>query len=721
MGVTKRAKKSSKRRGKTARLSKGHLSALKSDCTTTLVAFERDFEETEAYKKLKSTNKSLVRLLKQKTVSKSLLPQNRFYDFINVVWMRGPDIRSESQKYIVQVDSFRLAQHKIYGQVVDIIKNYIKTNKTTKAQQLDNIFKSSMRLLDDSQARAHVNRYITYLDNTTNPWTFLGTMNKNEIISFGLPLVFSLNPDEKHSKVFRCGINGPQLSLVDFTVYDDNDLDVSYRARYRREYMAYIERLFVAFLGKNHGLKARDVFDVEVQLLVAMGCNGIKEDPDSYYNKVTGAEAASKYGFDWATFSKALGFGVAPEFFITGSLNYLKCGSELFVKEWKSEKWRAYWVYIYARQVARFHRSWRNIEFDFCGKFMRGQDAPLPREFMPVFCAAFAYNTLLTDEYLRVYANPQAIQYVKNVLTDLVIIFRRKLERNTWMQPSTRKSAIKKLDHFKIDVGSPPELRADPDIEYNSTDIWENFSKIVAWRTKQACLSEGGPVVDVPIIDWGNEPIKLVGTQAFVANASYTPSQNGIYIPMGYIQPPFLDMAERGIEYNLSQVIFTCAHEISHSCDDMGSQYDYQGNLNNWWTPEDKRIFKRKQNDVIRQFEEVAASAGITYDASMAVGECIADINGLSLCVEYLRDFQEKNGDVTPIRNLSYKAFFIYFAVQSRQHISRRALAGQLKSNPHPPSWMRCDIPLSRIELFRDMYNIKQGDGMWWHNTDTIF
>lgn len=399
MGITKRAKKQHKRRGKTARLSKGHLSALKSDCTTTLVAFEREFEETEAYKKLKSTNKSLVRLLKQKSVSKSLMPQNRFYDFINVVWMRGPDIRSESQKYIVQVDSFRLAQHKIYGQVIDIIKNYVKINKTTKAQQLDNIFKSSMRLLDDSQARSHINRYITYLDSTSNPWTFIGTMNKNEIVSFGLPLVFSLNPDEKHSKVFRCGINGPQLSLVDFSVYDDNDLDVSYRARYRREYIKYIERLFVAFLGKNHGLRARDVFDVEVQLLEAMGCNGIKEDPDSYYNKVTGAEAASKYGFDWATFSKALGFGVAPDFFITGSLNYLKCGSELFVKEWKSEKWRAYWVYIYARQVARFHRDWRNIEFDFCGKFMRGQDAPLPREFMPVFCAAFAYNTLLTDEY----------------------------------------------------------------------------------------------------------------------------------------------------------------------------------------------------------------------------------------------------------------------------------------------------------------------------------
>ena len=80
-------------------------------------------------------------------------------------------------------------------------------------------------------------------------------------------------------------------------------------------------------------------------------------------------------------------------------------------------------------------------------------------------------------------------------------------------------------------------------------------------------------------------------------NASYTPSKNAIYIPLGYIQKPFIDLEERGIEYNLAHVGFTLSHEMSHALDDWGSQYDYKGVLNNWWTPKDKAMFKSIQKN----------------------------------------------------------------------------------------------------------------------------
>jgi putative endopeptidase len=160
---------------------------------------------------------------------------------------------------------------------------------------------------------------------------------------------------------------------------------------------------------------------------------------------------------------------------------------------------------------------------------------------------------------------------------------------------------------------------------------------------------------------------------------------------------------------------------MSHGFDDWGSKYDPEGNLNEWWTDEDKERYKKIQNDVIKQYEEFAARDGIKFDASIGIGEDLADISGLAICGEYLRDFQHNNNDLIPIRDLSYQEFYTYFAFQQRQQVSKKALSAQLKTNPHPLDKYRCNIPLSRSEIFRSIYDIKKGDGMWWHNTDTVW
>ena len=127
------------------------------------------------------------------------------------------------------------------------------------------------------------------------------------------------------------------------------------------------------------------------------------------------------------------------------------------------------------------------------------------------------------------------------------------------------------------------------------------------------------------------------------------------------------------------------------------------------------------QNDVIKQYETYAARDGIKFDASIGIGEDLADISGMSICDEYLRDFQENNKDLVPIREASYKVFYIYFAFQQKQKVSKKALTAQLKTNPHPLDKYRCNVPLSRSIIFRSIYDVKKGDGMWWHNTNCIW
>lgn len=295
----------------------------------------------------------------------------------------------------------------------------------------------------------------------------------------------------------------------------------------------------------------------------------------------------------------------------------------------------------------------------------------------------------------------------------------RIMNRNSWLSPSTKKYALMKLKHLSFTIGNPELLRDDPLLDYNDS-LYDNLHKIYKWKHNNYIQFDGMHVFPIPLVDWTKYPIKLVGRQPYIADASYTPSKNNIYINLGYMQKPFIDL-DRCIEYNLAHLGFTIGHEMSHSLDDVGSQYDYKGRLYNWWTTEDKRKYKIIQEHVIKQYEEWAKKDGIIFDATIGIGEDLADISGLAVCDEYLMDYQTNKKMEIPIRDLSFESFYTYYAIQMKQKVGKAAVMAQLKTNPHPPDKYRTNVPLSRSQIFRALYDVKKGDGMWWNSVDTIW
>jgi putative endopeptidase len=389
--------------------------------------------------------------------------------------------------------------------------------------------------------------------------------------------------------------------------------------------------------------------------------------------------------------------------------------------EWTSEKWNTYFVYIFIKQLIRFNDNGSKIFANFTGKFMYGQEKKIHDKYAGLIYACYPFNTFFTEQYVKKYEDKKNLNYVENLANELKNVFMRIVSKNTWLSPNTKKYALLKLRHVKIITSQPHDLREDPLLNYVGNDCWLNILKITKWRHHKFVMLEGKHIIDIPDIDFTQTPPKLTGTQAYVVNASYTPITNSIYIPLGYIQKPFVDLEERGIAYNLAHVGFTIAHELSHALDDWGSQYDYNGKLFNWWTDRDKKYFSKIQKDVIDQYTVFAERDNIIFDASPSVGEDLADISGLNICVAYLKDFQDSHEDNPHIRLLSYKAFFVYFAQQMRQKISSKALLTQLIVNPHPPDKYRTNIPLSRNPIFRTIYNIKKENQMFWKNTNRIY
>ena len=695
-------------------------------CPIGLKSFEEGFSKNISQSQLKKSSKvkkqALVKELLSKFAPNSIKPENNFYDYINYQWLKNVTLENQ-QKYITQIDDFRLTQHNVYEELNGIILDYIKTHDNKLSKNLHNFYTSVINMNSKSYTKQLAKEAVKTVDELIaekNPWKLLAFFNNDEMIASRAPFVWSLNPDDKNSKEYCNYVSAHQFSILDLTVYYDDGKDVAYKKKYRREFKKTCQKIFDTLLGPND-FNGHLIYEVEVDIFNALGCIDITSKEGSSYNKIRSHEVLGKYGFDWKEFSKHIGFKETPNFFITSSVNYLKCGTDLFLQNWNTPKWRSYWVWILLSRLARITKDYEKLNYEFSGKFERGQeqinktDAVSASLYMSV-----PFNTFLTNEYVKKYENSQAVEYVKILCNDLKTVYKRILQRNTWLQPSTKKYALKKLEHFNFVYGKPEGLREDPDLDYTTT-LYDNMKKIIDWRHKKFIELNGKAVIDIPMMDWSQYPVKMAGTQAYIVNASYTPSKNSIYINLGYIQKPFIDMDERGIEYNLAHLGFTISHELSHAFDDWGSKYGWDGNLNDWWRDADKKKYKQIQQDVIKQYEEFAARDGITFDAAIGVGEDLADISGMAICDEYLSDFQEKNGDLIPIRYFSYEAFYTYFAFQQRQVVTKKALAAQLKTNPHPLDKYRCNVPLSRSQIFRALYNVKRGDGMWWHNTDTVW
>lgn len=694
-----------------------------------IALFIKEIKEDNVFKKLKTHKERYTRFLKlgfkHTDTMKSLANiKDDFYGYCNDQWFKANDIENKEKKYYVQLDNFRIEQEKVYYKLIEYMKEFIRTNPLSKkAKCIDNIYKS-LKNNTIISTRRHIKNAISSHDKfvaENDLYGLLASFNSNETVSWCCPITWMMYADEKDVTKYISHISIGQLGLYDYMIYvndTENTTENNYNILVKREYLKYIDAIFTACIGKNHGYNPKDVWNVELELMNEMDCDiKLKSDPNSY-NKLSAHDIVSKTGFDWPLFAKKIGFKIIPKHVIIENPNSLKCITKLLIDKWNTPAWKTFWLFSQFKQMTRFEDSLRHIHYDFYNKFLEGSPAMMPSEIYPLFGLSLTFNTFLSEQYVEHNYNPLYVNYTKHMIEDLRELFIRKLSVNDWLMPSTKKTAVNKIKKLKLTVGKPENLRYDPEFEYVPDDPLYNMSLLLDWKHKRYIELEGKPIIDIPTFDWSI--FKMVGTQCYMVNAYYMPNQNSIYIPLAYLQKPFIDLEERGLEYNSVYIGYTVAHELSHALDDLGSQFDADGNLYNWWTDADRAAFNNKVKNVVKQYELFAARDGITFNAWNSVGEDIADISGMALVEEYLLDNQIINDEPTKMKKINLAKLYMNFAIQGRQKIYKHAVRAQLKMNPHPLEKYRINCALSRLELFKTIYGIKKGDGMWWNN-DTFW
>jgi len=668
------------------------------------ISFEKKFIENPLFKKS---------LFKYLTSVDKIKPTDNFYNHINkeITVKKAPG-------YIIQNDNFRIVQDKVYHQMIDIYKEYIQNNSSREAINMKNLFESALSLNPIKSSKAYITKTISDIDelrkDKSNLWKLLGMINKNGIISTYSPIKFEVNYDKKNTNKYCCYIN-PQLFILDIAVYTK---DKTLHCNYKSKFIIYLQDLFDTCFGKNHNIKVANIFDCFQKIFDCFSGIDFINNPLGY-NKVLKSESLEKYNFNWIELCTEIGIKDIPEFFITPDLNYLKNVCILLSNEWDSEEWRPFWIFTYIRQVARYTEQWKQVSASYYFIFLE-QSSEYDDEVYAIKILLKAFNKILSELYIQKQYNPNTFNYARNMAHDLKMVFYNIIKQNKWMNVKTRNYALTKIENLKIIIGSNLTFADDSDINYNNKELWENLLEMTKMKLNKFLMLIGENVINLIHNNWNLKHTQYSDSEVYMVNATYTPTTNSIYVPLAYIQEPFINLSGLGFEYNMAYFGFTLAHELSHSLDSNGSNYDIQGNLFNWWTDADRKKYKKIQDNINLQYY-LFSNKTEKIHPEMNITENISDIMGLYICEKYLIDFYQIKELPNPVIKEKMIDFYSFYAYQMKSIMSKYTIRNMSKYNVHSLNEHRVNVPLSRSPYFKAIYKIKKGDKMYYPNSEPIF
>jgi predicted metalloendopeptidase len=308
-----------------------------------------------------------------------------------------------------------------------------------------------------------------------------------------------------------------------------------------------------------------------------------------------------------------------------------------------------------------------------------------------------AVGRLYVAKYFPREAQERMDQLVKNLLKAYEI----SINELTWMTPATKQRAQEKLAAMRTKIGFTTRWRDYSKLEIRADDLLGNVKRS-ARHEYQRMLDKLGRPVDRE--EWNMTPQTV--------NAYYSGGLNEIVFPAAILQPPFFD-AEADDAVNYGGIGAVIGHEISHGFDDQGSKYDAQGNLENWWTDEDRAAFTRLTNQLVDQFAKFEALPGKHVNGELTLGENIADLSGMSIA---LRAYHLSLGDKpAPILDnwTGDQRFFLGWAQIWRRKYRDAEMIQRLLTDPHSPSRFRANGPVTNLEAFYQAFDIQPGDALY--------
>ncbi|GAB3082652.1 M13 family metallopeptidase [Corynebacterium aquatimens] len=354
--------------------------------------------------------------------------------------------------------------------------------------------------------------------------------------------------------------------------------------------------------------------------------------------------------------------------------------------------------------------------FDFYGTVLSGATEQRDRWKRGVSLAESLVGEDIGKVYVDKHFPPSSKEQMLELVDYLVSAYRQRISALAWMSEETRGRALTKLEKFRAKIGYPDKWRDYSDLSFSpaGSDLVENVRRGSAFEHDYHVSKVGQPT---DRDEWVSTPQTV--------NAFYHPVVNDITFPAAILQPPFFDPEADAAE-NFGAIGAVIGHEIGHGFDDQGSRYDGDGNLNSWWTDEDRARFEELTSKLVEQFdgliptvlegrEEVAGVNG-----KFTLGENIGDLGGLGIAIvaykNYLAEHELDDGPALPfdvdgadaaLSGNTYtgmQRLFLAWARVWRTAIRPEMAAQYLAIDPHSPAEFRCNVIAANIDEFYEAF-----------------
>ena len=623
-------------------------------------------------------------------------PCENFYQYAIGNWQANNPVPETESRWMA-FNILNEENRKKLLKIVDDVAQNDNVKQGTEEQMIRDFYRSGMDTLAiESKGISEISDLLSRIDNATSITDVQELFGVLAPIGINTPIGLYISADSKNSKmnIVYAGQSGLNLPDRDYYLNDNTKFqDI------RTAYVEHINNMM--HMAEDSTSPGQNILDLETALAEISWSRLERRDPNKRYNKKNLEDWDSSLDvIDIQSILSNRGFS-AFDTIIVSQPSFYDALNDL-LKEQPMSSWKSYMKWNVVSSFASFlNQSMVEERFSFYSKKLRGTQMMKPRDERVFSVINRSLGEPLGKLFVKSYFDEESKQYMTNMIENLRTAYRERINDLSWMSSETKEKALKKLNAFTYKIGYPDKWRDYSKLTIESDSYVQNIIRVRKFGYNRMLEKLGQPVDKS---EWYMSPQMV--------NAYYSSSNNEIVFPAGILQPPFFHKTfDHAINYGgIGAVI---GHEFSHGFDDQGSKFDWDGNLNSWWTEDDREKFDQLAKKLGEQYDSYSPVEGMNVNGKMTMGENIADLGGVTLAYNALQlEYKEDKPD--NIEGFTWQQrFFLGWANVWKGNIKEEEMVNRLKSDVHSPAEYRVLGPLVNFEPYYQAFGSCETGSMY--------
>ena len=494
------------------------------------------------------------------------------------------------------------------------------------------------------------------------------------------------------------------LGMPDRDYYVSNKPEM---AKLRAAYQAYVGDMLKLAGLSGPTARAERIMALETKIATAHLDRVTSEDVHKANNPCSVTQLSSNApGLDWNAFLSAAGLDKQPNFIIWQP-SAIKDLSGLVASE-PLETWKDWITFHTLNQSATYlPKAYDDLQFGFYDKTLQGTPQQRDRWKRAITSINANLGDAVGKIYVAKYFPSSSKAELQGMVKNLLAAFDGRVDALEWMAPATKEQAKAKIQTLRVGVGYPETWRDYKGLVIRPDDPVGNAWRAGEWEYQHQLAKFGKPI---DLNEWWMTPQTV--------NALNLPLQNALNFPAAILEAPYFDpKADAAANYGAIGAVI--GHEISHSFDNTGAEFNAAGKLENWWTPEDQLHFQQASKRLIEQYSAYEVLPGVHVNGKLTLGENIADVAGLAAAYDAYK-MSLHGAPLLVVEGLTGdQRFFLAFAQAWRQKTREAALRQQIVTNGHAPAPERAQT-VRNLDPWYEAYDVKPGEKVYLAPADRV-